>query len=330
MSRTNQVRPAPTIVTELYTSDSFQTSATIDDATSQAYLTLLRKYVGKKFCYHLDATAEAKIIKVDTRVGFQVDIWTLMEKRWIKTINSPYKGEYTPGQNVGDIFNEENYNLKADTTIVKGSQIGHIILPETQRKIICVTCNGQGRKTCSSCAGVGQVKFKPCSKCNSSGYLPCSKCLTSGNILQRTEMHCKRYTIHSVTYPKNTFLPDKCIRKSNGRVLFFEDDLLYENESIWSNFDPLESLIMEESPHDFRKVIEKQFKDKHLDKMDKSTRIRRVKCTIQRVDVVEIDYQAGDYTNKTNTQKGPTTFTFLLYGRDLKNNPEVYENDYPL
>ncbi|CAF1248623.1 unnamed protein product [Rotaria sp. Silwood1] len=330
MSRTNQVRPASTIVTDLHTSNSFQTSATIDNETANAYLTLLRKHVSRKFCYHSDAAVEAKIIKVDTRVGFQVDIWTLMEKRWIKTISSPYNGENTPSQNVQDIFDEENYNLKADTTVVKGRQIGHIALPETQRKIICVACNGQGKKTCSSCDGSGQVKLKPCSKCSSSGYLSCSKCLTSGNILQRTEMHCKRYTLHSVTYPKNTFLPDKCIKNSNGKNLFFEDDVLYENESFWLNFDSLESLIIEESPHDFCKVIEKQFKDNHLNKMEKSTRIRRVKCTIQRVDVVDIDYHAGDYTNKTNTQKGPTTFTFLLYGRGLKSNPEIYENDYPL
>ncbi|CAF5013493.1 unnamed protein product, partial [Rotaria sp. Silwood1] len=205
MSRTNQVRPASTIVTDLHTSNSFQTSATIDNETANAYLTLLRKHVSRKFCYHSDAAVEAKIIKVDTRVGFQVDIWTLMEKRWIKTISSPYNGENTPSQNVQDIFDEENYNLKADTTVVKGRQIGHIALPETQRKIICVACNGQGKKTCSSCDGSGQV---------------------NGNILQRTEMHCKRYTLHSVTYPKNTFLPDKCIKNSNGKNLFFEDDVL--------------------------------------------------------------------------------------------------------
>ncbi|CAF3310293.1 unnamed protein product [Rotaria sp. Silwood2] len=95
-------------------------------------------------------------------------------------------------------------------------------------------------------------------------------------------------------------------------------------------FVDLDSHITEQSPHDFRKIIEKQFKDNHVNTMDKSTRIRRVTCSNQRVDIVEIDYHAGDYTNKANLQKGPTTFTFLLYRRDIKNNPEIYENDYPL
>ncbi|CAF3377486.1 unnamed protein product [Rotaria socialis] len=330
MARSNQVKPAVTTVSGSYTSNVFEAPITLDDETANIYLTHLRKYVSRKFCYHSDAAAEAKIIKVIGRVAFKIDIWTLIEKRWIKSISSPYKNEETPGKTVENLFDEEIYNLKADTTVVQGNQIGHIILPETQKKISCTACRGEGKKPCGSCKGVVDQNLKPCSKCNSSGYLSCSKCLTSGNILQRNEMHCKRYTLHSLTYPKNIFLPDECIEKSNGKIEFFEDDVLYEGESFWSNFDSLESRIKEDSPHDFRNVIEKQFKDNHLSKMNKSTRIRRMKCKIQRLDLFEIDYQAGDYTNKANTQKGPNVFTFLLYGHDIKNKPEIFENDYPL
>ncbi|CAM4832446.1 unnamed protein product, partial [Rotaria magnacalcarata] len=318
MARSNQVKPVVTTVSGSYTSNVFETPITLDDETANIYLTHLRKYVSRKFCYHSDAAAEAKIIKVIGRVAFKIDIWTLIEKRWIKSISSPYNGEETPGKTVENLFDDEIYNLKADTAVVQGNQIGHIILPETQTKISCTACRGEGKKPCGSCKGVGDQNLKPCSKCNSSGYLSCSKCLTSGNILQRNEMHCKRYTLHSVTYPKNTFLPDECIEKSNGKIEFFEDDVLHEGESFWSNLDSLESRIKEESPHDFRNAIEKQFKDNHLSKMNKSTQIRRVKCKIQRLDLFEIDYQAGDYTNKANTQKGPSIFTFLLYGLDIK------------
>ncbi|CAF1022509.1 unnamed protein product [Didymodactylos carnosus] len=131
------------IGTGFHPSKAFEVPTIVDSDTANSYLTLLRRYVNKKFCYHSDAASEGKIIKSDSRVAFQIDIWTLMEKRWIKTISSPYNGEDTPGEIVEDIFDKETYNLKADTTIIQRNQIGQIILPETQKKISCAACNGQ-------------------------------------------------------------------------------------------------------------------------------------------------------------------------------------------
>lgn len=304
MNRKTQIHPSATIASEYYSKDQHRTTISFDNQTQDEYLNILKKHVSKKFCYHSDAALTARIIETNLRVGYQVEIWTLMEKRWTKTISVPYNGEETPGQNIENMFDLKKYNFKADSTIVKDKETEHITIPETQKKTVCVACNSRGKRTCEKCNGVGSINENPCSICDSAGSLNCSKCSSSGFILHKTDMYCERYTVHSATYPKNTFLPDECIQNSRGKFEFFNDDILYDGDSLWSNFESLKSLITGKSPYDFCKLIERQFKENHLDKLDKTTQIRRVKCSIQRVDIIEVDYQAGHYINKGNARKG--------------------------
>jgi hypothetical protein len=168
------------------------------------------------------------------------------------------------------------------------------------------------------------------------------------------KLNIEWYTLYSVSFPKNTFLSDELIKKVSNKQVVFDGDDGCISQSLDSTFPHLLKEINAKSPHNFVPYIEKQFSSNHFNKGNNSTRIRRIKCLIQKIDITAVDYQSGTLKNTKDAPKGtqkvfyvlcisafelmpvsfflsgPEIFTFLLYGGDENNDPEVYELDYPM
>jgi hypothetical protein len=263
----------------------------------------LRKHVSSKCCYHASPIDNAKVTDQKSQVAFRVEIWTLLEKRSIKTTRKVYENEEVPGQAFGSLL-DEKYGSKPKLTVLNSKTTESIPIKETQKKVACSKCKGQGKLFCVPCNGTGKETEKECTKCKGKGSHICKECSMIGYFLERVEMESQWQTVYSVTYPKNTTLPDKVIKEARGKANYFEGDDFCANQSIQSTFNNLTSKANSESSLPFYHLIEEQFKENHMKKTNPSTQIRRIKCMIQRIDILEINYQTEKFVNKTGPKKG--------------------------
>ena len=269
-------------------------------------------YVKNKFCYNSAPVAKARIVKAQERVGYRVDIWTLMERRTVKWEERPYRGESTPGKLLPDIFNLQDLPFDTPETVIKGNQKVACPLEDTQRKVACNSCTGKGKMSCDSCYGHGHViprnnNRTQCSKCHGQGTLNCTKCMGSGSLLTWAVLTVEWNTIDTKACYQNTFLPEKMILTRLKKSILYDDDLEWNNSLFLTNFGTLYETILARSPEDlakrFGQDIQKQYQT-HYARIKDQMIIRRMKCLIRQVDIIEMEYQLEGYTNKSEQHSG--------------------------
>ncbi|CAM4874420.1 unnamed protein product [Rotaria socialis] len=279
-----------------------------------------RKYIGSKLCYNAAPLDQSKIIKTQERVAYRVDIWTLMENRTLEWTTKPYRDEDTPNRTVGNIFDWDDISFDCPRADVEGIVKKSYPLEDTQAKIVCGFCRGQGAQKCAQCYGQGH--FIPqngystrCLACNGQGTLSCVHCDRSGFLLKVATLKFEWESINSVNCYQNTFLPDKLIRLRRNKPVVFDGAIKWNSSMVLTNFPELIETLQGQTPGDLSdkliKDIQKQYLTHYirLKKPTQSNRITKIKCLVRQVDVIEIDYRLDGYINKVGRNKGEYRFT---------------------
>lgn len=311
-----------------------EASAPIEAGRPNDRLAHFRRYIDSKSCYNSAVLPEAVVRDVRNRVAYQIEMWTLMERRFVVWLEKPFNGEPVPHEGVGNLFT--NYDFPPPPTIIKGKQESTEALHETQHDTACPSCGGQGTTRCSWCSGTGRTKCyscggsgnssdgNRCGSCNGSGSSLCSschgsrrkdctRCATVGRLLRWAVIHVEWHTINSVTFAQNTFLPNKNILRAGGKVVDFEEDDPWATETsskTWQRHPTLDAhptvykWIKKNSPVPFEASINEQYQKQHLGKLKEDMHIRNIKISIQRLDILETDYSSGTYKNTKNPKRG--------------------------
>ena len=318
-----------------------EVEATIEATKPDDNLAHLRRYVDSKCCYDGTPLREAIVKESYNRVAYQIEMWSLMEKRWTTWSEKPYRQEPVPNVGVENLFTA--YYFPAPHTIVKTKIESSETLPNTQRVISCpdcsgngttgcYSCSGKGRRTCWSCSGSGnRSDGRRCSSCNGSGSslcstchgsmkVPCRRCATVGRLLRWAVIHARWHTEQSIGCISNTFLPHDEIKKANGKVMILpkpntenvdKDGFPWassDNCKTWTrhptleNYQGLYSLLTQEEM-DFKNHINEHYVKFHFQQLTQDMHIRRLKIEIQKLSIKEYDYTIGNYLNK-NPKKG--------------------------
>jgi hypothetical protein len=234
-----------------------------------------------------------------------------MEKRSTETKEKPFDDKPAPGEELGDIFGEK-YSYDAPDTVLLEKQREHHDLTNTRQKLLCPTCQGKGTTRCFLCKETGQNFGKTCMACNGQGSSVCKQCSKIGYIVRWERLNIDWYTIYSKSCQRNTFLPDQRVTEAINKQNVFDGNDECVNQSLDSTFPHLLREIKAKSPQDFSLFIEEQFSKHHSKKTDNSTRMRRIKCLIQKLDIVEIDYDSGTLTNTKDAPKGTYKFLYII------------------
>ena len=95
------------------------TKVALDSSTgstaSNKELQYLMNYVNTKKCYHSSAAVHGKIFHREQKIAFQVEMWTLMEKRTTETKEKPFDDKSAAGKDLGDLF-DKHYSYDAPDT----------------------------------------------------------------------------------------------------------------------------------------------------------------------------------------------------------------------
>jgi len=267
-----------------------------------------KQYIQSKCCYNSAPLDQAIVVVKKNRNAFQVDMWTLMEHRSIEWKTRPYRGESVPGIHIDNVFNWKDFPFDTPSTAIPKKRTRSHTLTDTQHKIMCSSCNGQGKQHCSSCNGTGNVARAQgtlrCSHCHGKGNVNCDKCATSGYLLSWAIMTMTWHTLHSIGIYQNTFLPEKIIRKIPGKPTFYENDMEWTNDIFLLNYGNLYRIITEKSSLDFGQGIQQQYQNCHFAKLTNSMLIRKLKCLIRKVDIIETNYKLDGYVNKSERNRG--------------------------
>jgi hypothetical protein len=272
----------------------------------------MRMHVDSKLCYHSDPMKTAKFITKHNRFAYQIDLWTLMDRRKLKKCEKPYDGEPTPNTKFIDVF---DYKYELPDTVLKKPKKVFSNLEKTQWKADCPDCSGNGMKTCKACKGNGYTRCRfclgggsclhcdgsgriGCSRCNRKGDVKCGRCKTVGSLLFWWKLHIKWYTIHSVSYQTNTPMTPRKIRKAPTKGHY--DD--YDKK--WSYIDTFreqfEQKFTSQKNSEYPVKLEElaqEFEKKHLKKTKKDRRIVKLAWNIQILNITEVVYQLQGYTN---------------------------------
>ena len=255
-----------------------------------------RNYVNRKACYHPAAVEEARITERKKKIAFQIKIWTLLEKRQVEWYDKPDDGKPVAGEDVGDLF-DKKYKYDAPETELKQTEPFTDSLNNTRKKEVCPSCAGKGVKACYLCSGTGKRFGRDCLACKGQGSPSCTRCSKTGYIIRWARMKIEWRTVDSVDYHQNTFLPNKYFERDTKKKTVFKGDDECQNHSLEDTFRNLLPEVAKIPGLDFSAFIKKMFEENHIQKVEKSTMIRRIKCLIQTIDVTEISYQSGTLTN---------------------------------
>ena len=292
-----------------------------------------KNYIKSKLCYNAAILDKAVVSKRTECMAFQIDMWSLMEHRSTEQRTKPYRGEKAPGKRQANLFQWKDSQYERSSANVENQVTKSFPLTETYQKIKCQACDANGKKLCNLCNGRGHVmrnnNISQCSRCSGSGYTGCDRCASTAYLLVYDQLNIKWHTERSKQFYQNTFLPEKTIRETQNKPIFYEKDSEWTNDIFLTSYDDLFQVIAEKSPVRFEKGIQQQYQDFHFIKLKESTVIRRLKILIRYINVLEIDYKLEGFTNNTKRHQGTNTFTYLQYGQNDKGQPLIYENDYP-
>ncbi|CAF1284000.1 unnamed protein product, partial [Didymodactylos carnosus] len=134
------------------------------------------------------------------------------------------------------------------------------------------------------------------------GKIRCSSCKAQGGFLHLPTLTVKWHTRKSTWYCQNSYLPEKRIRKGRRTVFWSTKIVPWSEGSIMAN--TVESIIENTPGIDLKMSVIKHYNEKHLNPTrSKNIVMRRMECSIERMDFEEIHYTMGEnYLNK----KDPT------------------------
>jgi hypothetical protein len=112
------------------------------------------------------------------------------------------------------------------------------------------------------------------------------------------------YSIRSTDFYQNSFLPKDIIYSIPNKSPLYENDCDWTNDIFLVNYGNLYKSVIEKSPLDFGQGIQQQYQDKHFAKLKPNMTIRRLKCLIRQVDIVETDYKLDRYRNQVEPHIG--------------------------
>ncbi|CAF1161589.1 unnamed protein product, partial [Rotaria sordida] len=299
-------------------------------SSPSALLDLMKKYVQSKVCYNSAALTNARVTNVKQGcIAYQIDLSTLVESRSLEKLEKPYNGESTPAQ---ALLNAWDYEFQQPTTLKKYQKDTHDLI-QASSKAVCPECKGATRFQCSSCGGNGRTachycsinastqnsdqmydrsvcsycnntRVTHCSTCNSTGAVDCTRCGTHGYILQWYQLTIEWYTIHSISLQSNTSLPAEIIYKAPGKQSCWQFDQKWSNACSFNNyFQSVFAKQRAEFPVKLDSLTE-DFTKNHLEKVQNDGLIIRLKCEIQKLDIIEVEYEAEGFINKTDENMG--------------------------
>ena len=306
----------------------------------ESYLTQFRNYIQNKSCYHDDALKNGTLLDVTDRSAFEIEMWSLMEKRWTRWNEKPHRNEPTPAHELGELF-QDQYSFDTPSVIIKGTQNSTKDLLHCQRSVKCDTCQGLGKYdclkcrgnmrndcldcdhhgyyrngvVCKSCRGLGTVR---CDLCAGSGKRNCDRCDTLGRLLKWPSLFVEWWTEYSISFGQNSFLPDKLIRSAGTKTSCLEPSMVWEKYEIDDKLSETMTRIACSDQPDTGLDLRKIFNEKHRSKVGLQTRIVRLKCSINKVMIREVTYQCESYENKQSASKGepserqPTAYDYHL------------------
>ncbi|CAF1251400.1 unnamed protein product [Adineta ricciae] len=207
--------------------------------TSSPFLDIMKTYVQSKICYHPSALMNANVTNVNTKAAaYQIDLWTLIDRRTIEQQGRPYNGENTPQEQLRDPW---SYDFGRPAIVLENRQKSVHDLMQTSWKAVCSKCNGHGMHNCAFCHGRGRracthcrttgnstqhahqctschgTHTVKCSNCRGHGKVSCARCNRRGVLLHWHRLTIEWYTLHSVSYQSNTPLPVKKIKQAPGK-----------------------------------------------------------------------------------------------------------------
>lgn len=280
-----------------------------------------KNYIREKFCYHTIPFEKATLLETHKRIAYQVDMWTLMEKRTPIWCTRAYRGEKTLGKNVDDIFLWSNDAWQTPSTSLDGSASRTYDVEESMSKISCSTCGGTGQVFCTSCHGTGRRLADKgisttCSRCNEKGRAPCKLCEQSGYLLRYLALKFDWYGLHSVGVYQNSFLPEKNVRRVQKKPIFYECDASWSNDPFLIDYGNLLKRIQENAAFDFVPFVHEQYQQNHFSKLPKSVMIAKMKVLIRTLDINEVEYQLEGYINSNERHAGKWS-RLLDLGRNI-------------
>lgn len=272
----------------------FAPTVNIDDEGLRGHFS---NYVRVKLCYHPDAAEKAEIMSRINKAAFEIEIWTLIEKRSVEWEEKSDDGKPAQGDHPQEnLF--ENHHFAPPNTILDRPVSGETLLENTRKKEDCPDCNGTGENRCIFCSGDGTKFGKQCLACRGRGSKPCSRCGNTGKIIKTARLKVAWETVHSTLYHHDSFIPDEQIKNAKSKSTIFDHDEFCQNDSLKSTFPNLIGEISKYSPVDFGRYLEKDFEENHTKRVKKnSSKIRKIQCRIRMINILEIQYRSGIYTN---------------------------------
>ncbi|CAM4913984.1 unnamed protein product [Rotaria socialis] len=351
------------------------------------HLADFKHYVDSKCCYHSVALDSAELADVQPKAAYRCQMKTLMESRdldWTKkaaswqhetvlfseTLGRAFEDTKRPGRPVGDIWDDYTFDLPSSDS----KSTDERPLPECSYLTRCSDCRGKGlvqcqnyeckgsgKITCTRCYGEGKVRTIDyieycncssgkinCPDCKGGGKIHCSNCKGYGGFRHSVTLRVKWHTCITTLYYQNSFLPEKRMEKAQ-RVLYWANTQLPWSQN--SSIDNFLLSLREDEAHEninLKANLTKQYREKHMKPTSRgSERMRRLICTIERLDFEEVHYTLDEkYVNKRDSTLGqlfmyfhsPCSFLFssrsssssmkncnIKYGQLRLSEVELYE-----
>ena len=180
-------------------------------------------------------------------------------------------------------------------------------------------CGGSGQIQCSQCNGRGRTETAThiiicgcnngkvnCPKCKGGGKVHCSQCKGCGGFYHSVHLRVEWHTSITTRYSQNSFLPEKQIDQAQ-RILFWTN-----KQQPWSKNSSIDEFVhslQQDAGHEniqLKATIVSEYQQKHLNpSTGKDNRMRRLICTIERLDFEEVHYTLEpQYVNKDNSALG--------------------------
>ncbi|CAM2723741.1 unnamed protein product [Rotaria socialis] len=309
------------------------------------HLADFKHYVDSKCCYHSVALDSAELADVQPKAAYRCQMKTLMESRdldWTKkaaswqhetvlfseTLGRAFEDTKRPGRPVGDIWDDYTFDLPSSDS----KSTDERPLPECSYLTRCSDCRGKGlvqcqnyeckgsgKITCTRCYGEGKVRTIDyieycncssgkinCPDCKGGGKIHCSNCKGYGGFRHSVTLRVKWHTCITTLYYQNSFLPEKRMEKAQ-RVLYWANTQLPWSQN--SSIDNFLLSLREDEAHEninLKANLTKQYREKHMKPTSRgSERMRRLICTIERLDFEEVHYTLDEkYVNKRDSTLG--------------------------
>lgn len=166
-----------------------------------------------------------------------------------------------------------------------------IVVPHSERSLICPTCAGQGQIRCPNCEGIGTLEIKrttksggrtqvdvqavDCPDCQGEAHTVCDDCDGAGRLLEHSIFEFSRRGRLWQNTDDIEGLPQKTLEQRSEIIFQGEID---PSDPAWQSVPPLQELLAEAT----------------ADVDDDDTRIVVCELTIRGVPVTEVDYIYND------------------------------------